>query len=251
MTEKKDKKEKKGKKEKKSSGFIGIKGVFGGGGKKSKKSKKKVTIDDSSELSTDTGSNAAASATTNSKQPVVDKYDQQKEDPYGYEMELQAEIDRDTAARNKPTKPSTPVAAAPTPARQIEPAHDATKQQIAKPRSSSLQVILLLMEPNTRRFEFLQFEFDSTNATVKNILSQIPMSVTEHEIRRVSFRGVCDKNAKERKPFSRLSEFCSNMDVLIGLPYDLSATNMYRLARPILSDEKVLTMLSRAGVGKL
>lgn len=217
-TEKDEKKEKKDKKEAKSSSFRGIRGVFGGGTKTKKKKKKSVRLDDDSELSTDTGSNALAAKPTDPTPPV--EIEQEDE----YEMQLQ-EFHRKAEAEKK-AMPATSFA---------------PQQQNDKKRP--FQLILLLMAPDTRRFEFLQLEFDSQMATVRDILAQIPRSVTEHDIRRVAFRSVCDKDARERLPTTRLSEFCQRMDVLIGIPTELSAGNMYQLARPILSDDKVLTMV--------
>ena len=48
-----------------------------------------------------------------------------------------------------------------------------------KPSLPTLQLVLLLMDPKTRRFELLQLEFDSDKARVSDILAQIPISVTE------------------------------------------------------------------------
>jgi hypothetical protein len=51
------------------------------------------------------------------------------------------------------------------------------------PQLYILKVVLLLMDPETRRFELLQLEFDSLKAFVSDVLAQIPISVTEDALR--------------------------------------------------------------------
>ena len=111
-------------------------------------------------------------------------------------------------------------------------------------KASSLEVILLLMDPSSRRFELLQLEFDSDKARVSDILAQIPLSVTEEAIRKQKYKGICDKNGNEQLESVPLVNFCRGMDVLIALPKSLSVEECSKLAYPILSDAKVLKMVS-------
>ena len=108
----------------------------------------------------------------------------------------------------------------------------------------SLQLVLLLMDPTTRRFELLQLEFDSNRARVADIMAQIPVSVTEEAIRKLSYKGVIDSQSTHQGGSARLADFCSTKEVLVALPSDLSIKDCTRLARPILSDEKVIRMVS-------
>jgi hypothetical protein len=56
------------------------------------------------------------------------------------------------------------------------------------PQMYILKVVLLLMDPETRRFELLQLEFDSLKALVSDVLAQIPISVTEDALRLQSWQ---------------------------------------------------------------
>jgi len=108
----------------------------------------------------------------------------------------------------------------------------------------ALQVILLLMDPNTRRFELLQLEFDSNKALVSDVIAQIPLSVTEEELRQQVYDGVCDRAGVEMIKTMRLSEFCKTNEVVLAIPNGMSGRDCAKLARPILADVGVISMVS-------
>jgi len=112
----------------------------------------------------------------------------------------------------------------------------------------ALQVILLLMDPATRRFELLQLEFDSQQAVVRDILAQVPSSVTEEALRKQNYSGVCDCKGQELYYSTCLGDVCTGSDILIALPENLDAKECARLARPILSDKNVIEMLRTSGI---
>lgn len=109
--------------------------------------------------------------------------------------------------------------------------------------SHALQVILLLMDPKTRRFELLQLEFDSNKAVVRDVLSQVPHSVTEEALRQQNYTGVCDRTGQELYNSTRLADVCSGSDILIALPSSVDARECARLAKPILQDRNVIEMV--------
>lgn len=116
--------------------------------------------------------------------------------------------------------------------------------EVATSYTPSLQLVLLLMDPSSRRFELLQLEFDSGKAKVSDIMAQIPVSVTEDVIRKQKYSGVVNAQATHMGGSARLADFCSKKEVLVALPQDLSVRDCVRLARPILSDDKVVSMVS-------
>lgn len=110
----------------------------------------------------------------------------------------------------------------------------------------SLQLVLLLMDPTSRRFELLQLEFDSERARVADIIAQIPISVTEADIREQSYKHVLDENATLRDQSTRLMEFCqTGKHVLVAVPEGTPVKDCVRLARPILSDPQVVKMVRK------
>lgn len=106
-----------------------------------------------------------------------------------------------------------------------------------------LKVVLLLMDPETRRFELLQLEFDSLKALVSDVLSQIAVSVTEESLRVKGYGAITGRDGIEYTPDQLLSSFCKGNDILVAVPAGTSAKECSRLARPILSDDKVVSMV--------
>lgn len=113
-----------------------------------------------------------------------------------------------------------------------------------KPGGHSLQVILLLLDPHTRRFELLQLEFDSVKAVVRDVLAQVPHSVTEEALCKQKYVGVCDTKGVELINATRLADFCHGSEILLAIPEGLPAKECSRLAKPILTDENVMQMVS-------
>jgi hypothetical protein len=112
-----------------------------------------------------------------------------------------------------------------------------------------LKVVLLLMDPETRRFELLQLEFDSLKALVSDVLSQIAVSVTEESLRVKNYGAITGRDGIEYTPDQLLSTFCKGNDILVAVPAGTSAKESSRLARPILSDDKVVSMVRTACCG--
>ena len=130
----------------------------------------------------------------------------------------------------------------------------ASKAVSAKPAAPSvaaslaaakpIQVVLLLMDPNSRRFELLQLEFDSTKALVSDIVRQVQSSATEHTLRSLTYGGVCDQDGLEMIQSLKLSNFCQGNEIVMAIPEGMTGSATLQLAQPILSDPKVADMVS-------
>ena len=117
------------------------------------------------------------------------------------------------------------------------------EEQKSEKKAFILKVVLLLMDPETRRFELLQLEFDSLKALVSDVLAQIPISVTEEALRLQTYTGIAAKDGIEMPPSKLLSSFCKGNEVLVAVPDGVAPKECARLARPILSDDKVVSMV--------
>lgn len=113
----------------------------------------------------------------------------------------------------------------------------------ADKKAYMLKVVLLLMDPETRRFELLQLEFDSDKALVSDVLTQIPVAVTEEVLKRQIYVGISGSAGTQMTSAVLLSEFCKGNDVLVAIPSGVPADECARLARPILNDDKVINMV--------
>jgi hypothetical protein len=163
----------------------------------------------------------------------------------------------DVDDRSVATSPTTSSTSGSSPARKPAPpmlganqSPDDTATAASAPTDTNymLKVVLLLMDPDTRRFELLQLEFDSAKALVSDVLAQIPSSVTEDALRHQTYIGICGATGKEMSASQLLSTFCTGNDVLVAIPQGLPSKECARLARPILSDDKVAEMLMASGI---
>jgi len=116
------------------------------------------------------------------------------------------------------------------------------------PSADSLQIVLLIMDPNSRRFELLQLEFDGVKSYVKDVLDQIRVSVSEETLKKQKYSGICDHLGNEMISVMKLSGFCINNDVIIAIPKGCTSKECAKLAKPILGDQKVVDMLNSSGI---
>uniref|UniRef100_A0A7S4QYB4 Uncharacterized protein n=1 Tax=Ditylum brightwellii TaxID=49249 RepID=A0A7S4QYB4_9STRA len=121
-----------------------------------------------------------------------------------------------------------------------------TAPRIEQPASSvdPLRLILLLLDPSSRRFELLQLEFDASRAHVIDVLNQIPLTATEDTLRNKQYRGLCNRAGTEMFKDGLLSECNIEDGVLVAIPRGLTSQESAKLASPILGDPKVLATVS-------
>lgn len=125
--------------------------------------------------------------------------------------------------------------------------------------SVALELCVLLIDPISRKFELLQFQFDSSRARVSDLLAQLRDTLTEKAVKDQRYVGVTDSTGTVREGAVRLLEAyggrhaadgkrgdgrCSRM-VLVAKPMGVSIRETMRLARPVLTDPEVVAMVSR------
>lgn len=117
------------------------------------------------------------------------------------------------------------------------------------PLSDPVHVILLLMDPSTRRFEILQLEFDSGNAKVKDIFDQIPISATEASLKIQTYNRLCNLKGEELDVTADLKSYIESAGIVIAVPSGATehSSTLARMATPILTNPKVHTMVSFFG----
>lgn len=109
-----------------------------------------------------------------------------------------------------------------------------------------IQVILLIMDPATRRFELLQLEFDSALSKVSDIFKQIPEAATEEVLQKTTYKAIITPKGEELNSDSSLSEIATGATVVIAVPEssDESLEKCAAMAVPILTNSKVHKMVS-------
>lgn len=123
---------------------------------------------------------------------------------------------------------------------------------VSKPSSvaNPVQVILLIMDPASRRFELLQLEFDSAMSKIADIFQQIPEAATEEILQKTTYKAIITPKGEELKPEMSLSEFAGGATVVIAVPQNTeeSLEKCAAMAVPILTNNKVHKMLLSVGI---
>jgi len=127
-------------------------------------------------------------------------------------------------------------------------AEDQVTETPVSESKNTIQVILLLMDPKSRRFELLQLEFDEEKSLVEDIISQIPLSATEDVLRAKNYITICDRSGNVLENKKTLASYCSGSEILVAVADDMDASACHKLSKPILSEVKVVDMLKASGV---
>jgi len=109
--------------------------------------------------------------------------------------------------------------------------------------TSNIQLILLVMDPDSRRFELLRLDFNPEKALVKDILSQIERAAEEETLRTLLYTQVCDRSGKVMDNETKLSKYFEGSGIVIAVKDDIEPEYCARLAKPILNDPKIVEML--------
>lgn len=109
-----------------------------------------------------------------------------------------------------------------------------------------VQIILLIMDPSTRRFELLQLEFDSAMAKVSDIFKQIPTAATEEVLQKSSYKTIITPKGDELNANANLADYFTGAAVVIAVPdsSEVDAQKCANMALPILTNSKVHKMVS-------
>ena len=130
----------------------------------------------------------------------------------------------------------------------------------AADKGGAVDIVLLLMDNETRRFELLQVDVDSPSALVKDILVKVPEHATEPSLKFKTFGIVCDRyghvldTSKSLADFfTVLAETCSSEAfsthhtfLLIAVASSnptLKGADCAKLAKPILTHSKIAHMV--------
>jgi hypothetical protein len=111
-----------------------------------------------------------------------------------------------------------------------------------------LEIVLVLVDPKSLRFELLQLEFETPQLSrVSECLEQIKDIVTESALKSLEFHSVLDRNGNSFPAKSSLGKALTcrrrGKDILVGVSKGIDADEAGRLARPILGDAKVMEMV--------
>lgn len=132
--------------------------------------------------------------------------------------------------------------------RQIHPSRKGggTKDQFVE----SSAVLILLVDPHSKRFELLQFQQNNhkKNIKIKAVLQQLKQTITEPELKKLSLIGLMDRTCQTYKPNAFLQEARQYpKDILVGLSRGVQTNELLQSVRPILGDPKMGKLLDMNG----
>eukprot|EP00586_Coscinodiscus_wailesii_P006303 CAMPEP_0172481004 /NCGR_PEP_ID=MMETSP1066-20121228/6513_1 /TAXON_ID=671091 /ORGANISM="Coscinodiscus wailesii, Strain CCMP2513" /LENGTH=483 /DNA_ID=CAMNT_0013242865 /DNA_START=114 /DNA_END=1565 /DNA_ORIENTATION=+ len=117
--------------------------------------------------------------------------------------------------------------------------------------SNTVQIVLLLIDPTSRRFELIQLEFDSVKAIVQDLLSQIPSAASEESVRDQGYDGICTIDGEEMSCTGKLKDFVEQNEginaVVLAMPEGVSPEDCAEMAKPILADKNVIAVVDPSG----
>jgi len=111
-----------------------------------------------------------------------------------------------------------------------------------------LEIVLVLVDPQSLRFELLQLEFETPQLSrVSECLEQVEDIVTETALKSLEFHSVLDRQGNSFPAKVSLGKALTcrrrGKDILVGISKDVTPDEAGRLARPILGDAKVIQMV--------
>jgi hypothetical protein len=157
-----------------------------------------------------------------------------------------------------------------------------TTTRIVSLPSPPLILVLILMDPHTRRFELLKLEFETPDrTTIQDVVSQIPHAASDDVLRNQTYVGIGDLSGQELYRSTRLIDLSKDTKrnhktmtvvealednnpvarshninehdededsnlclLLLGLPAGMDPYECSQLALPIIQDEQVQQMVS-------
>jgi len=128
--------------------------------------------------------------------------------------------------------------------------HSVSKEKTI-PEEDKIDIVLLLMDPTTRRFELIQLEFDIKKTNICDILQKIPMYSTEESLRNQKFSCVCNTEGVAYDHNKSLSDYVDGASsIVLAFPETHSdgAQKAAKMAKPILRNPKVEEMLEGVGI---
>jgi len=108
------------------------------------------------------------------------------------------------------------------------------------------RVIVLLLDPNTRKFEFIHCYFDNETSLVKDIVNLIPKNSTFGPLRRQVYLGLCRPTTGEEMINSFMAKEYDIRDneILIAIPRGLTGEKCVYHSKAILKKEKLIHLVS-------
>jgi len=118
------------------------------------------------------------------------------------------------------------------------------------PAENLIQVVLFLTDNTKSRFELVKFDLDSSKARINEMLNEIPNLATDETLRAKKYVAICSRKGAEMGKFKLVNEYFRRegnntvSNFALAVQEGMTAKDAVRVSKPILSDDKILSMLN-------
>lgn len=126
---------------------------------------------------------------------------------------------------------------------------------------STVQIFLLLLEPNTKAFELIQLVYPRKNTRVGDLLKMIPKNATEPALASQAYIGIT-RPKRRAEPVTDLKRLASNSifnaqgtagigqgEIILAIPSHSSASQIVGLSKQILASSQIQKLIAKSNGG--
>ncbi|CAJ1935049.1 unnamed protein product [Cylindrotheca closterium] len=131
-----------------------------------------------------------------------------------------------------------------------EEGHALTKEHVIEREANyASRIVVMLLSPRDRKFEFLHAEYPlDASTTVQVLLEQVPLLATNDAFRTKKFNALLQtENSRQLDNALALQDYCfKESEIVLGIPDDFTVANMTKMAVPLLLNKKLMKTVKQA-----
>ncbi|KAL3939102.1 MAG: hypothetical protein SGBAC_006105 [Bacillariaceae sp.] len=125
-----------------------------------------------------------------------------------------------------------------------------TKEHIIEREANyASRIVVMLLSPRDRKFEFLHAEYPlDESTTVQVLLEQVPLLATNDAFRTKKFNALLQtETSRQLDNALALQDYCfKESEIVLGIPDDFTVANMTKMAVPLLLNKKLMKTVKQA-----
>eukprot|EP00526_Cylindrotheca_closterium_P004054 CAMPEP_0113644914 /NCGR_PEP_ID=MMETSP0017_2-20120614/23648_1 /TAXON_ID=2856 /ORGANISM="Cylindrotheca closterium" /LENGTH=1158 /DNA_ID=CAMNT_0000556569 /DNA_START=241 /DNA_END=3717 /DNA_ORIENTATION=+ /assembly_acc=CAM_ASM_000147 len=127
---------------------------------------------------------------------------------------------------------------------------DLTKEYVIEREANyASRIVVMLLSPRDRKFEFLHAEYPlDESTTVQVLLEQVPLLATNDAFRTKKFNALLQtETSRQLDNNLALQDYCfKESEIVLGIPDDFTVANMTKMAVPLLLNKKLMKTVKQA-----
>jgi hypothetical protein len=131
-----------------------------------------------------------------------------------------------------------------------EAGQELTKEYVIEREANyASRIVVMLLSPRDRKFEFLHAEYPlDESTTVQVLLEQVPLLATNDAFRTKKFNALLQtETSRQLDNNLALQDYCfKESEIVLGIPDDFTVANMTKMAVPLLLNKKLMKTVKQA-----